>query len=150
MVTGGNGRMIMLIRLTTATLVTLAILVGSIFILSVYPFHPIVYGQIVLNQNTVQVGKYMSYTANFVKNTYTVGTMTRYLISTKDKRATITLGPGGLADAQVTDKSKTVSVEIPEFVAEGEYFIRWVVVYPYFGIRQISATCETPPFMVTK
>jgi hypothetical protein len=148
-VLNGNGRIKRVLLLTYITFCFLVVCMGTIVTVSLYPFEPIKYSKIDLLYSTVKAGGYVWYTANFCKSVNQVGTMTRYLVS-MNGGATITLNPGGLADAKITDKSKTVMVEIPDDIKPGKYKIKWVVVYSYFGIRQIPVWAETPEFMVVK
>jgi hypothetical protein len=147
MAANGNGRMDTLTRVAVAIFVLLALIVGATTFVIFYPFHPVVYSKTVLEQGIVKAGSYVTYTAYFKKNVTTIGTMTRYLVSLNGE-ATITLDPPGLADAKFTDTTKTVIVYIPSFVKPGLKKIRWVVVYPYYGIRQVSVSHETPVFTV--
>lgn len=144
----GNGKKQKLIlNIAIGIFVVLVLCVGSILAVALYPFTPVVFREVVLKQDVVTAGQYITYTANFTKYTNKVGTMTRYLVSLNGD-ATITLNPSGLADAKMSATCKTVVVEIPCIVKPGRYKIRWVVVYDYFGIRQVSASHETPEFRV--
>jgi hypothetical protein len=144
-----NGRIDRLICVAWFICCLIAMCVATVLIVSLYPFTPIQYGATDLWYNTVRAGESITYTAHFKKYTRSVGTMTRYLISLNGG-ATVTLFPGGLADAKPTDTSKTVVVEIPPITKPGKYKIRWVVVYTYYGIRQVSVPCETPEFTVIR
>jgi uncharacterized protein (DUF58 family) len=147
-VINGDKKFILLIRIGISIVILLSFLTGGVIAVSVWTFAPVVYSNIELKQHSVVAGTSITYTAHFKKNTRRVGTMTRYLVSLNGD-ATITLTPAGLADAKIEDTSKTVTVQIPEYIQFGKYKIRWVVVYDYFGIRQVSVWCETPPFMIT-
>ena len=146
--TNGNGKkQKFILNIAIGIFVILALCVGSVAVVSLYPFTPVVFHEVTLKQDIVTAGQYITYTANFTKYTSKVGTMTRYLVSLNGD-ATITLNPSGLADAKVADTHKTVIVEIPCIVKPGNYKIRWVVMYEYFGIRQVSVWFETPVFKV--
>jgi hypothetical protein len=145
----GNGKMRLLLRISWVTFVSLVLCVGFVLTILFYPFVPITYSKVVLCQDEVIAGRFITYTAHFNKYTDRVGAMTRYLVS-RNGEATITLTPYGLADAKIGDTVKTVTVQIPDQVKHGKYYIRWIVVYDYFGIRFVKVGAETPDFLVTK
>jgi hypothetical protein len=146
--TNGNGNLQKLVlKIAIATFVVLTVCMIGVTTIALYPFEPVKYSQTILHNSTVTAGQYITYTAKFCKSTNKIGTMTRYLVSLNGD-ATITLSPSGLADAKITDISKTVTVQIPELVKPGRYKVRWVVVYTYFGIREVSISWETPEFRI--
>ena len=149
MVTGGNGRMKNLIRIAVVTLSLIFIAMATVLFVVFYPFTPIKYFETALKQNAVMAGGQIEYTSFFEKYVNTVGTVTTFLVS-MDGKATIVLTSSGLADAKPDDTFKVVQVDIPENTKPGKYKIRWVVVYDYYGIRQVRVRCETPEFTVIK
>jgi hypothetical protein len=123
-------------------------LVALIWVIS-WPFQPIEYRPTTMSTDRVRVGEVVEVTAHFVKHTNKVGTMTRYLVSVNNQETIITLGTS-LASANRSDTSKTVQIEIPDYVHPGKYKIWWIVGYDYFGLRTVYVRGETPEFTVEK
>ncbi len=144
-----NGRMDLLTWVGVAIVFLLACSIISVTVVLFYPFHPLTYYPTTMEKTTVKAGDLISYTAHFSKTTDKVGSMTRYLVFMNGD-ATVVLTPYGLADARSTDSHKTVTVQIPHATPPRRCKIRWVVIYDYFGIRQVAVWGETPIFEVTK
>ena len=137
---------VMLFRMAYTLFVS--ILVSLLFILFIlfYPFDPITFGKIELEEMHAHPGGTITYKANFVKHTNKVGTIQRFLVCRN--QATQTIEPQSLADATSEDTSKRRKAPIPANTIPDICRIKAVVTYPYFGVREIKTGFETPEFSV--
>jgi hypothetical protein len=143
-----NGRALKVASILSYLVSVIALLsIAFVTFVLLWPFEPVRYTRVDLLTPVVRAGDRLSYTVHFIKSVDKVGTMSRYL-TCKDNRASITLGPSGLADALPTDIMKKVSVEIPSSSDPGICKVRWTVGYDYFGIRTVIVRAETPWFHI--
>jgi hypothetical protein len=147
----GTGKInhIMLFRLAYAVFTFLALSVAFVVWVNWWPFCPISFGKILLEDIHAHPGGTITYVANFVKYTDRVGTIQRFLVCRN--QATQTIEAPSLADATTDDTSKRRKAVIPHnTIAPDVCKIRITIIYPYFGIRNVKAGFETPEFPVEK
>jgi hypothetical protein len=149
MVTGGNGRMKIVLRLATATFMILFLMMSFAVIVTFYPFEPVVFTSMTLDKEKVSPRGVITYTTKFIKHTDKDGEASRFLMNAENS-AFYPLGPITLADSPQGPGEKVVANEIYDYVIPGRYRIKLVVKYDYFGIRTVRVKAETPCFTVTK
>lgn len=144
----GTGRInhVMLFRLAYTVFIFLVVAVLFVFWIIWWPFNPITFGEIKLDDVHGHPGGTVTYVANFTKHTDTVGVIQRFLVCRN--QATQTIEAPSLADACKDDTSKRRKALIPLNTIPDTCKIKAVITYPYYGIRDIKRGFETPWFTV--
>jgi hypothetical protein len=141
-----NGQVnhVMLFRLAYTVFGFFTLVILTLVMVYWYPFTPVKYEKVVLLQNSVAVGEAISYDVYFKKYVDKTGTMTRWLECKKQSTQVLDFS---LADADITDRVKHSSVEIPKITKPyQECRVKFTVGYDFFGLRTVTVRYATPWF----
>jgi hypothetical protein len=116
----------------------------------VYPFDPVDYHWIKMNDTVVKRGSSVSYNISMTKNVNISPVITREFVAVDNPSEAYTATDFTMGSACAGKNVKHITMGVPYWLPAKRYFIRARVVFPYPGGRLVDDSYITPSFEVIK
>jgi hypothetical protein len=131
-------------------LIAIFTVILSVLFIQFYPFNPVDFHSVAVEGNNIKAGNPISYILTMDKHTVRVPRISRFLESKEDPTMEISLGSLLNGSSKISDKKKVVFLELPKYIKPGEYRIKAIAVYDYFGVREVEKRYYSSYFTISR
>ena len=117
--------------------------------ITIWPYHPVDYKYIVIENPQVHAGDVLKYRLYFKKYNSLTPSLSRKLISVDNPEDDTGVQATTMGMSEISKEYKRIYIGIPVWLKPGKYFVRVRVIYPYWGGNiPVGANYRTPEFDV--